>query len=257
MNAYKDIIYPRILSAVDAETIHHQTLNWLAWAQETAVSRAALRLLAGPLPSQPVNLFGLTFPNVIGMAAGFDKEVRVAEGLGLLGFGHIEVGTLTPKPQVGNPRPRIFRLPQDEALINRMGFPNGGVEGAIPNLEALTALGDKRPFILGVSLGTQTETPLAEAANDYITVMQAVYRHADYLAVNIISPNTPGLRELQGGRYLDYLLGAVQAENGRLAQQHKISPRPLLVKIAPDLDWAELDEILTAVSDNQISRCKA
>ena len=245
---YKKVIFP-LLGHMDAETVHERTLALLAWAQGSAVGRAGLRLLAGPLLQQPVELFSLYFPNVLGMAAGFDKEIRVAEGLALLGFGHVEVGTLTPRPQVGNPRPRIFRLKADEALINRMGFPNEGVMTAVANLQQLKT----RPFILGVSLGKQKETPLAEAAQDYMTVMQAVYAYADYLAVNISSPNTPGLRELQGGNYLAHLLAVLQAENGRLAEELGVSKRPLLVKIAPDLTWSELDEILTAVQDNSIS----
>jgi dihydroorotate dehydrogenase len=206
-------------------------------------------LLAGPLPQRPFTLFGLTFPNKLGMAAGFDKEVRVAAGLALLGFGHVEVGTLTPRPQIGNPRPRIFRLRQDRALINRMGFPNEGVDTAVANLQRLK----NRTFVLGVSLGKQKETPLAEATGDYVTVMQKVYGYADYLAVNISSPNTPGLRELQGGNYLSHLLAVLQVQNEQLAQQHGLAKRPLLVKIAPDLTWLELDEILTAVQDNAIS----
>jgi dihydroorotate dehydrogenase len=206
-------------------------------------------LLAGPLPQRPFTLFGLTFPNKLGMAAGFDKEVRVTAGLALLGFGHVEVGTLTPRPQIGNPRPRIFRLRQDRALINRMGFPNEGVDTAVANLQRLK----NRTFVLGVSLGKQKETPLAEATGDYVTVMQKVYGYADYLAVNISSPNTPGLRELQGGNYLSHLLAVLQVQNEQLAQQHGLAKRPLLVKIAPDLTWLELDEILTAVQDNAIS----
>jgi dihydroorotate dehydrogenase len=242
---YRRFVFP-LLSQVDPETAHERTLSLLAYGQSWA-GRPFLHRLAGKIPHQPVKLFGLTFPNVLGMAAGFDKDVRVAAGLAALGFGHVEVGTLTPRPQAGNPRPRIFRLPLDEALINRMGFPNEGVETAVPRLKALSQ--QKRNFILGVSLGKQKETPLAEAAQDYITVMQAVYAYADYLAVNISSPNTPGLRDLQGGDYLGHLLGVLTAENQKLAFRLQLSPRPLLVKIAPDLAWAELDEILTAVQD--------
>lgn len=248
MNFYKRLAFP-LLKQMDAETAHERILELLTWGQ-SSVARPFLQLLSGNIPQNPVEVFGLTFPNMLGMAAGFDKDVRVAEGLGILGFGHVEVGTLTPKPQAGNPRPRIFRLPEDGALINRMGFPNGGVDTAVPRLQKLSQ--KKRNFILGVSLGKQKETPLAEAEQDYIAVMQAVYPYADYLAVNISSPNTPGLRELQGGAYLHHLLAVLAAENGRLAHTHNINKRPLLVKIAPDLAWAELDEILTAVQDTHM-----
>jgi dihydroorotate dehydrogenase len=234
---------------MEAETVHERTLSLLVLAQGRA-ARPFLQKIAGPIPKNPVQFAGLTFPNVLGMAAGFDKDVRVVPGLAALGFGHIEVGTLTPRPQAGNPRPRIFRLPEDGAIINRMGFPNGGVQAALPRLQKLAE--KPHDFILGVSLGKQKETPLAEAAGDYISVMQAVYPFADYLAVNISSPNTPGLRELQGGDYLGQLLGALAAENRKLAAGHGIGKRPLFIKIAPDLSLAELDEILTAVQDNQI-----
>lgn len=245
---YQQILFP-FLAKFDSERVHEQTLALLALGQRRWL-RPLLRLIAGPIPAQPVSLLGLTFPNVLGMAAGFDKEVRVASGLAMLGFGHVEVGTLTPRPQAGNPRPRIFRLLPEQALINRMGFPNQGVATAVPHLQALAA--QPRHFVLGVSLGKQKETPLADAAEDYIAVMQAVYAQADYLAVNISSPNTPGLRELQGGNYLAHLLQALQRENRRLGQQMGKRPRPLLVKIAPDLSWAELDQILTAVQDSEV-----
>lgn len=249
MTLYSTFIYP-LLARGEAEWVHERTLGALAMVQKTAVFSPLLRAIAGNLPRRPVPLFGLTFPNVLGMAAGFDKDVRVAEGLARLGFGHVEVGTLTPRPQVGNPRPRIFRLRPDGALINRMGFPNGGVVAALPRLQALGQ--KRRDFVLGVSLGKQKETPLAEAEGDYVAVMTAVYPYADYLAVNISSPNTPGLRELQGGRYLDHLLGVLQGENGRLATQHGGKKRPLLVKIAPDLGWDEMDEILAACQSNAV-----
>lgn len=246
---YRKAIFP-LLRRLDAERAHEHTLALLQWAQRLPLGRAVLRLVAGPLPQRPVSLFGLTFPNVLGLAAGFDKDARVARGLALLGFGHVEVGTLTPRPQAGNPRPRIFRLPGDGALINRMGFPNEGVEAAVPRLRALFA--QERDFILGVSLGKQKETPLAEAVTDYTAVMRAVYPYADYLAVNVSSPNTPGLRQLQGGDYLGQLLGTLASQSRALAETHAMERRPLLVKIAPDLTWPELDQILTAVQDNQI-----
>ncbi len=233
---------------MDAESAHERALAALALAQRVWPGPSILRQIAGRLPQEPIELFGLRFPNVLGMAAGFDKDVKATAALALLGFGHVEVGTLTPQPQRGNPKPRIFRLPDDGALINRMGFPNGGAATAVSRLKSL----NKADFILGVSLGKQKETPLADAASDYTAVMQAVYPYADYLAVNISSPNTPGLRDLQGGDYLGRLLRALQAENKRLASHHEVETRPLLVKIAPDLTWTELDEILTAVSANRI-----
>lgn len=247
-NFYARFVFP-LLRRMDAESVHDRTLALLALAQ-AGWARPFLHQIAGQLPKKPIEFAGLTFPNVLGMAAGFDKDVHVVPGLAALGFGHIEVGTLTPRPQAGNPRPRIFRLPEDGAIINRMGFPNGGVEAALPRLQKLAA--KPHDFILGVSLGKQKETPLAEAAGDYIAVMQAVYPFADYLAVNISSPNTPGLRELQGGDYLGQLLGALVVENQKLAMGHRIAKRPLFIKIAPDLTLAELDEILTAVEDTRI-----
>lgn len=238
-----------LLRRMDAEAVHEHTLRLLQLAQ-TGVLRPFLHKIGGQLPNQPIEFAGLTFPNILGMAAGFDKDIRVATGLAALGFGHVEVGTLTPRPQAGNPRPRIFRLPEDGAIINRMGFPNGGVVAALPRLRRLAV--PTRNFVLGVSLGKQKATPLADAAGDYCAVMQAVYPFADYLAVNISSPNTPGLRALQSGNYLGQLLGTLSAENESLSQALDVSKRPLFVKIAPDLTVAELDEILTAVQDNQI-----
>jgi dihydroorotate dehydrogenase len=249
MQFYKNLFFPA-LKQFDPERAHEQTLSWLERAQRISAGRAVLRQIAGKLPQRPLSICGLTFPNVLGIAAGYDKDARVATGLSMLGFGHIEVGTLTPKPQAGNPKPRIFRLPEDEAIINRMGFPNGGVETAVPRLQALHS--QPHAFILGVSLGKQKETPLSHAALDYTVVMQAVYPFADYLAINISSPNTPGLRDLQGGDYLGNLLSTIMTENKKLAEEHHIEKRPLFVKIAPDLTWPELDEILTAIQDNQI-----
>jgi len=243
-NYYQSLFFPA-LKRLDPETAHERTVAALSLAQRMPAGRAVLRLIAGRVPVRPVQIGPLHFPNELGVAAGFDKDARVAEGLALLGFGHVEVGTLTPRPQAGNPRPRIFRLPPDGALINRMGFPNGGVEAAIPRLRRLAAR--PRDYVLGVSLGKQKETPLEEAAADYASVMRAVHAYADYLAVNISSPNTPGLRELQGGRYLEHLLAALVAENRALAAEAGAPPKPLWIKIAPDLEWTELDAILATI----------
>ena len=250
MNLYQRFVYP-ILQKRDAETVHEQTLAALAFAQKQPVGRAVLRRLRRSVSAQPIEAFGLTFPNILGIAAGFDKDVRVADGLATLGFGHIEVGTLTPRPQIGNPKPRVFRLTKDGAIINRMGFPNGGVADALPRLRRLSQ--QQREWILGVSLGKQKETPLDDATDDYVSVMRRVYEYADYLAVNISSPNTPGLRKLQGQAYLDAMLGRLQEESHRLANSGGIRPKPLILKIAPDLKQSDLDTILQAADASQIA----
>lgn len=246
---YDRLLFPA-LKRQDPEEAHDWALNRLERFQSSSLGRWMLRRMAGRNLSAPVKAFGLTFPNALGVAAGFDKDVRVAYGLGLLGFGHVEVGTLTPKPQPGNPKPRIFRLPAYRAVINRMGFPNCGAEAAVPRLRELM----KRPQrpVIGVSIGKQKDTPLAYAVGDYKAVMAAVYEYADYLAVNISSPNTPGLRELQGAKYLEDLLQALTGESQNLAKSRGLKAKPLLVKIAPDLTWPELDEILAAVMASRI-----
>src|SRR5690606_11551911 len=236
MNLYQSALFP-FLQRFDAEQAHNLTLSLLQLAQGTAVGRWLLRSIAGDVPRQEVRLFGLTFPNILGVAAGFDKEAAVANGLALLGFGHVEVGTVTPWPQAGNPRPRIFRLPGDRAVINRMGFPNEGMVRAAVRMRKMDRL---QPFVLGVSLGKQKETPLAQAADAYV-------------AVNISSPDPPGLRELHGSRYLEELLDRLLEENHNDALRHQLRPRPLLLKIAPDLTWTELDEILAAAIENGVS----
>lgn len=250
MTAYSSFVYP-ILSQIDAERSHRLTLKLLQKAQQTTLGRKFLKTIAGNISSQPIKVAGLTFPNVLGVAAGFDKDIEVAPGLAALGFGHIETGTLTPRPQVGNPTPRIFRLPADGALINRMGFPNCGVLAALPRLRAISQ--SPRRYILGVSLGKQKETLLEDAAADYIYVMKAVYPFADYLAVNVSSPNTPGLRQLQSSGYLGRLLGNLSVENNRLARQTGRSPLPLFLKIAPDVTSEDLDDILFAALANQVA----
>ena len=242
---YERLSFP-VLKRFDPEAAHDRTLTALALAQSNPAGRAALRSIAGNVPAQPVQVGPLQLPNPLGVAAGVDKDARVVAGLALLGFGHVEVGTLTPRPQAGNPRPRVFRLPADGAVINRMGFPNGGVAAAVPRLRALSA--QARGYVVGVSLGKQKETPLEDAAGDYATVMRAVYVYADYLAVNVSSPNTPGLRELQSGRYLEHLLRALADENRQLAETHGLTPRPLWVKIAPDVTTSELDDMLATLT---------
>jgi dihydroorotate dehydrogenase len=245
---YRKLAWP-LLVRRDPERAHEGALHGLRLAQGWRFGRFLLHTLRGPVPSDPVTCCGLTFPNRLGMAAGFDKDVQVAPALAALGFGHVEVGTLTPHPQAGNPHPRIFRLPEDGALINRMGFPNGGVLAALPRLRALAA--QRRDWVLGVSLGKQKETALEEASADYIAVMRQVWPYADYLAVNVSSPNTPGLRALQGGAYLGQMLADLAAARRELSAETRHNP-PLLVKIAPDLTDAELDAILQAAHDHAV-----
>jgi dihydroorotate dehydrogenase len=246
MDAYRQLIFP-CLRQLDPETAHDATVTALALAQRTAIGRWLLQTIRGPVPPRPVEVAGLTYPNVLGVAAGFDKEARVAAGLAALGFGHVEVGTLTPYPQAGNPRPRVFRLTADRALINRMGFPNQGVAAALLHLRRIA--GKPRDFVLGVSLGKQRESPLGDAARDYVAVMEAVYPFTDYLAVNVSSPNTPGLRALQGERYLASLLAKLVQRRGELAEWHRMKRLPLWLKVAPDLSDAELEQVVTAALD--------
>jgi dihydroorotate dehydrogenase len=243
MDLYRQLIFPA-LKQFDPESVHDATVAALALAQRSALGRWLLHQIRGAVPAEPVVVSGLHFPNVLGIAAGFDKEAQVAPGLAALGFGHVEVGTLTPYPQPGNPRPRVFRLPADRALVNRMGFPNQGVAAALHHLRPLAA--QPRSFVLGVSLGKQKETPLEDAARDYVAVMEAVYPFADYLAVNVSSPNTPGLRALQGEAYLTALLQTLLRRRAQLAGESGERPKPLWLKVAPDLTAVELEQIVTA-----------
>jgi dihydroorotate dehydrogenase len=244
MNLYKDLAFP-LFKQLDPEDAHERMASSLELASSSLVGRRALHWLAGSCPSLPVKVMGLRFPNPLGVAAGFDKTVRLAPGLAELGFGHVEVGTLTPKPQEGNPRPRVFRIAERGAILNRMGFPNPGLEEVLPRLESLSRV--KRSWVLGVSIGKQKETPLAQALEDYVRCFQAVAPYADYVAVNISSPNTPGLRELQGGNYLLNLLTGLMDEARHFAEEHDGKHPPVAVKIAPDVKARELEEMLEAI----------
>jgi dihydroorotate dehydrogenase len=211
----------------------------------------ALRGTPTPLPGRTRRLFGIEFPNAVGLAAGLDKDARAVAGLARLGFGHVEVGTVTPLPQPGNPRPRLFRLPRQRALINRMGFNSGGVAALAQRLATLRASGKLRRTVLGVNLGKNRDTPLERAAADYVTGMTAVYTFADYLTLNLSSPNTPGLRTLQSGDALRPLLGDIREARARLAERHRRHV-PVLLKIAPDLVEADLEIIAAAVQGSGI-----
>ena len=234
------------LFGLDAEAAHDLTLAALARLQNTP----AQCLWQGPRVADPVTLAGLTFPNRVGLAAGLDKNGRCIDGLGAMGFGFIEVGTVTPKPQPGNPKPRIFRLPQAHALINRLGFNNGGLAAFIANVQrakSFRAAGG----VLGLNIGKNAATPIEHATDDYLLGLEGVFAHADYVTVNISSPNTKNLRELQGDAALDALLGALQERKLQLqkAQQRKV---PMFLKIAPDLDEAQVSVIAGTLQRHRI-----
>jgi dihydroorotate dehydrogenase len=224
------------LFGLDAETAHELTMQSLARTQGTPLAWA----YSSGLVHDPIELAGLTFPNRVGLAAGLDKNARCIDGLGAMGFGFVEVGTVTPQPQPGNPRPRMFRLPQANALINRLGFNNEGLDAFIGNVKRSSFRAKGR--ILGLNIGKNAATPIEEATRDYLIGLEGVYPHADYVTVNISSPNTKNLRALQGDEALDALLGAIAARREALAHQHSRRV-PVFVKIAPDLDEAQVEVI--------------
>jgi dihydroorotate dehydrogenase len=230
-----------LLFRLDPEQAHHLTLNLIRLAGQLPPVAMLLRAIYRA-PQQPVQAFGLRFANPVGLAAGYDKDGLGWRGLAALGFGHIEIGTVTPLAQPGNPQPRVFRLPPAQGVINRMGFPGQGAEFVARQLTG------KRPsgLILGANLGKNKNTPNAEAAGDYLELMRTFAPLADYLAINISSPNTVGLRELQGKAALEALLAEIAAE--RQAQVRRLDcPVQVLVKLAPDLNDIELDDALEAM----------
>jgi dihydroorotate dehydrogenase len=219
-----------LLFALDAESAHDLTLRSLAAGQRLGLPLACRR----PAPQPPIDLMGLRFPNAIGLAAGLDKNGECIDGLAALGFGFIEIGTVTPRPQPGNPRPRLFRLPAARAIINRMGFNNKGVDNLVLNVQRAQYRG-----ILGINIGKNFDTPIERAADDYLICLRKVYPLATYVTVNISSPNTRNLRQLQGGDELEKLLGALAEERRQLADKHGRRV-PMALKIAPDLDTEQI-----------------
>lgn len=231
---YKQIIRP-ILFLVDAEKIHHLVFRFLrATGSIPGVKRGLKRSFTYQSEKIGKTLFGIHFSNPVGLAAGFDKDARLIDELACLGFGFIEIGTLTPKGQPGNDKPRLFRLPQDQALINRMGFNNEGVAAAVGRLRKR-----KSNVIVGGNIGKNKLTPNEKAFDDYGYCFEALYEHVDYFVVNVSSPNTPGLRELQEKEPLKQLLGYVKGLSNA-----KPKPKPVLLKIAPDLTSSQLDDIV-------------
>jgi len=230
------LLFRSLLFRLDPEQAHHLTLGLLRWVGDFVPTRALLRAMFEVNdPRLQVEAFGVRFKNPVGLAAGYDKNGVAVRGLSALGFGHIEVGTVTLRAQPGNPRPRIFRVPASHALINRMGFPSDGVDAL------QIARTDAR---IGVNLGKNKDTPLDRAADEYCELLRRAHSQADYVAINVSSPNTPGLRQLQSGQAIYDLLRAI------VATRDQLSPRvPLLVKIAPDLSDAEMDDVLSAIRD--------
>ncbi|MCT8176280.1 quinone-dependent dihydroorotate dehydrogenase [Variovorax sp. CY25R-8] len=231
------------LFGFDPEHAHELTLDGLARTQNTPLACA----YSAPRVDDPVTLAGLRFPNRVGLAAGLDKNARCIDAFAAMGFGFVEVGTVTPKGQPGNPRPRIFRLPERQALINRLGFNNDGLDAFLANVQKArfrrNAARAKAPMLLGLNIGKNAATPIERAMDDYIACLDGVYPHADYVTINISSPNTANLRSLQSDEALDALLGAVAERRETLARQPiGGAPRrvPLFVKIAPDLDEAQV-----------------
>lgn len=233
-------MYSRVrpwLFRIDPERAHAATLRALQLVGSLPPAAWLVhKLYASPLGS-PVQLFGLQFLNHLGLAAGYDKDGLAWCGLAALGFGHIEIGTVTPRPQTGNPRPRVFRLVEDQALINRLGFPSRGAEFVARRLQ-----GRPRDLVLGVNLGINKDTPIERAAEDYKSLMRTFSPLADYLTINISSPNTPGLRQLQGAQALDALLRELAP----------LREKPLLVKLSPDLDDSQLEQALDVIMQNKV-----
>jgi dihydroorotate dehydrogenase len=254
-------LFRPLLFKLDPETAHHLTLQLMRLGGAQPIRSILQQLYAAP--EKPVEAFGLTFKNPVGLAAGYDKDGVAIRGLSTLGFGHIEIGTVTPRPQPGNPKPRIFRLVEDEAIINRMGFPGRGAKyvamslrgalkgrrGNLPANEeiASTASQSRNDIIIGLNLGKNKDTPLEEAAIDYITLMRTFAHLADYLTINISSPNTVGLRRLQGRGMLENLLNEIA--NARRTSDVAL---PILVKLAPDLTDEELDDAIGVILDKNM-----
>ena len=233
-----------LLFGMDAEAAHDLTMSLLARGQGTPLQWA----WRSATVSDPLELAGLHFPNRVGMAAGLDKNARCIDALAAMGFGFVEVGTVTPRAQPGNPKPRMFRLPGARALINRLGFNNDGLQAFVANVKSARCRTQPggTPMLLGLNIGKNASTPIDNATSDYLECLEGVYPHADYVTVNISSPNTQNLRALQGDAALDGLLSAIAERREVLAQEHGRRV-PIFVKIAPDLDENQVDVIAQAL----------
>lgn len=232
----------KALFTLDAEWSHEMTIKMLHKTQNTFWSN----LYGQTVPDKPVEVLGMTFKNPVGLAAGLDKNGECIDGFAAMGFGFIEVGTVTPLPQSGNDKPRLFRLPDANAIINRMGFNNRGVDYLVEQVKQSNYSG-----VLGINIGKNKVTPEENALDDYLICLQKVYNHASYITVNISSPNTPGLRNLQYGEALDHLLTGLKQEQRKLSDLHG-KYVPILIKIAPDLSEQEIDSIAKSLISAEI-----
>ncbi|MFY9260275.1 MAG: quinone-dependent dihydroorotate dehydrogenase [Gallionella sp.] len=230
------------LFTLDPETAHHLTLRGLNLAHTLGLSRL---VGASPAPN-PRTVMGINFPNPVGLAAGLDKNGECINALAALGFGFIEIGTITPLPQLGNPQPRLFRLPQANAIINRMGFNNEGVDALIANVQRAQFKG-----VLGINIGKNALTPIERAADDYLICLRKVYAHASYVTINISSPNTKNLRQLQDEEALNMLLIQLKAEQAKLADQHS-KYVPITLKIAPDMESEQINHIARLLMQHEL-----
>ena len=230
---------------MDAEKAHYKTVSLFRFALSLPFGKTIIRSLYNfQSPSLEKELFGLKFKNPVGLAAGFDKDGKFYKEMSNLGFGFIEIGTVTPKPQDGNPKPRLFRLKEDEGLINRMGFNNDGVDAMVERLKRYKP----KDVIIGGNIGKNKVTPNDEAINDYIICFEKLFDHVDYFVVNVSSPNTPGLRDLQDKGPLTAILSELMRRNNE-----KSNPKPILLKIAPDLTDSQLDDIIDIVAETKIA----
>ena len=242
---YKQLIRP-ILFQFDPESVHHFTFRVIRFFSRIGFGGIFRNLYTVSDPRLERELFGLKFKNPVGLAAGFDKDAKLYNELSDFGFGFIEIGTLTPKPQDGNPKKRLFRLRKDQAIVNRMGFNNKGVFDAVENLKK------KHSVLIGGNIGKNKVTPNELAAKDYLICFDALFDHVDYFVVNVSSPNTPGLRELQDRQPLTALLKELKKENTKLAKTKEGKETPILLKIAPDLSNDQLLDIIGIVKDTGI-----
>ena len=249
LNLPQSMLYPLLrplLFALDPETAHEAAFASL----DVAAACGVAQLAAPRVRASPVSVMGITFPNRVGLAAGLDKNAAHIDGLATMGFGFIECGTVTPRPQPGNPKPRMFRLVEAEAIINRLGFNNEGVERFLSNV-ARSRFARQRNGILGLNIGKNFDTPNALAVDDYVACLKAVYAHASYVTVNISSPNTKGLRDLQEDAALERLLATLKSEQEKLAQVHG-KYTPVVVKIAPDLTTGDIRRIARSLTGHKL-----